>query len=157
MELTETQKQAVTQWAKEGCGLSEIQKRLQKEFGISMRFLDVRFLVIELGLKLQETKSSQTAPPVAAAASAAPAAEEEAGFEEETIGGAVTVDVDRVVKPGAVLSGTVKFSDGVTVAWALDQFGRLGLDAGRRKYRPSAKDLHEFQEQLRKTLEKQGF
>jgi hypothetical protein len=157
MELSETQKQAVTQWAKEGCGLSEIQKRLQKDFGLSMTFLDVRFLVIGLGLELKEAKPSKAAQPMAPADATAPADDEETGFEEEAIGGAVKVDVDRVVKPGAVMSGSVKFSDGVTATWSLDQLGRLGLAASRRNYRPPQKDLQEFQEQLRKTLEKQGF
>ena len=54
-------------------------------------------------------------------------------------------------------SGTVRFSDGVTAAWMLDQHGRLALDVGKKKYSPSEQDVAAFQVELRSILEKQGF
>ena len=69
----------------------------------------------------------------------------------------VRVEVDRLVKPGAVVSGTVAFSDGVTASWLLDQMGRLAIQAGREDYRPSQEDLAAFQTALRDALAKRGF
>ena len=46
--LDESQKEQVRQWAAEGAGLSEIQRRIKDEFGISMTYMDVRFLMLDL-------------------------------------------------------------------------------------------------------------
>src|SRR5262249_9651021 len=61
-----------------------------------------------------------------------PAEAEEEPLEEEEFedaapadGGNVTVSVDNVTLiPGALASGTVTFSDGVTGKWVVDQYGR---------------------------------
>lgn len=143
MTLTDEQKAAVAAWVREGAGLSEIQKRLRTELGISMTYMDVRFLVIDQGLTLKEE-----APPKPKAKPAP---------EPDTGSGGVTVEVDRLVRPGAVVSGSVTFSDGRNATWALDQMGRLALDAGDKEYRPSDQDLAEFQTALRDALQKQGF
>ena len=42
-------------------------------------------------------------------------------------GSGVTVEVDKVIQPGAVVSGNATMPDGVTLKWYLDQMGRLGL------------------------------
>ena len=146
MELTPEQKKTVEGWVKEGCGLSEIQKKLTAELGVPMTYMDLRLLVIELGLKVKD-KAVAPAKPADAATPDATA-----------LSSGVTVDVDRVVRPGSLVSGTVRFSDGVAASWMLDQHGRLALDAGKnRKYKPSDEDVQAFQEELRKVLEKQGF
>jgi len=46
---------------------------------------------------------------------------------------------------GAVVSGTVTFSDGTAGKWALDQYGRLMLDTGKKGYQPSPGDVQVFQ------------
>jgi hypothetical protein len=58
----------------------------------------------------------------------------------------VTVTVDKVTLiPGAVASGSVTFSDGVTAKWIIDQYGRPGLtDVSKPGYRPSAADGQAF-------------
>lgn len=71
--------------------------------------------------------------------------------------GGVTIEVDRLVRPGAVISGTVTFSDGVSGKWALDQYGRLMLDTGQPGYKPSAPDVQEFQRELQTALQRQGY
>ena len=158
MELTDVQKQAVRDWADEGLSLSDIQKRLAGEFNLSMTFMDVRFLVIDLGAELAEQakgfatpKERHDAP--AATGGAAP----DPGLDAGAPAGGVTVDLDRITKPGAVVSGTVNFSDGTAATWALDQVGRLAIDAGTPGYRPSEEDLQTFQQELRTALEKRGF
>jgi hypothetical protein len=176
-ELTQEQKQQVARWAKEGARLADIQKRIREELGISMTYMDARLLVIELGLELKDVarpaaKSPAPAPapmppPVPGRGGRAPAADvadsDEAadwGADEPQGGagpGAVQVDVDRIMKPGSLVSGTVKFSDGTNATWALDQFGRLALGGTGPGYKPSQQDIMEFQVQLRKLLETRGF
>jgi hypothetical protein len=71
--------------------------------------------------------------------------------------GGVSVELDRVVRPGSVASGTVKFSDGVSGKWALDQYGRLMLDTGSPGYKPGATDVQDFQRELSTQLQRHGF
>jgi len=150
MTVTDEQKAAVAEWVRDGAGLSDVQKRLQSEFDISMTYMDVRFLVIDLELTLQEAAEPAPEPPPE------PATEAEVA-DSGALPGGVSVEVDRVVKPGTVVSGSVVFSDGRQATWSLDQMGRLALDAGDKEYRPSEEDLAEFQTALRNSLQKQGF
>lgn len=71
----------------------------------------------------------------------------------------VTVSVDKVTLiPGAVASGTVTFSDGVTAKWIVDQYGRPGLtDVSKPGYRPSAADGQAFMQELSAALQRRGF
>ena len=71
--------------------------------------------------------------------------------------GGVTVEVDPVTPPGAMASGSVRFSDGQNQKWTLDQFGRLGLSGGEEGYKPSEEDVMEFQKQLDSALRGKGF
>lgn len=71
--------------------------------------------------------------------------------------GGISVDIDRVVRPGSVISGTVTFSDGVSGKWALDQYGRLMLDTGNPAYKPATADVQAFQRELQMQLQRHGF
>jgi hypothetical protein len=147
MELTEDQKRTVTHWAEQGCGLSEIQKRLAAEMGITMTYMEARFLALDMGLNIRDKEpASDTISPASSADLAA-----------EDPPGNVTVEVDRITKPGSLVSGTVKFSDGSSAAWFLDQLGRLALDMGKPGHKPGRQDLEDFQRELKKELEKRGF
>ena len=167
MDLTNEQRQAVRQWIADGAGLSAVQKRIKDEFGFGMTYMDVRCLVLDLGAKVKDKPEPRTPAP-----EASPAADEElpdeAGEAEEPIpfgaaadkpkgGAAVAVTLDRVIHPGAVVSGEVRFSDGTRAKWFIDQAGRLGLDAAKPGYRPPAADLQEFQVQLRALLQTRGY
>ena len=165
MQLNDTQKDAVRKWIAEGCGLTEIQKRLNDEFKLPVTFLDLRFLVLDLGLAIKEQEKktgagldlAKTAPgrPSAEAADMEPPL---LGPDSPDSGGTsgVAVTLDRIVKPGSVVSGTVRFSDGVSASWMLDQLGRLALDAGKPNYRPSPEDVQAFQMELRNLLQSRG-
>lgn len=161
MTLTELQQDAVRQWAAEGCGLYEIQKRLQETFDLKMTYMDVRFLIIELGIDLEEKSTIPEAPDATAAE--APVADDSADAEPidfaDAAGqtGGVSVTTDRVVRPGAVASGQVTFSDGRSGTWMLDQMGRLALDmGGDTQYRPSPEDIQDFQLKLQQALSPGG-
>src|SRR5262249_41923373 len=71
--------------------------------------------------------------------------------------GNVSVTVDHVARPGALVSGIVTFSDGKTAEWYLDQAGRLGVVAKEQGYRPSQPDVLAFQTQLQRELAKVGY
>jgi len=67
------------------------------------------------------------------------------------------VTVDRVTRPGALVSGKATFSDGQSAEWFLDQMGRLGFVPKQQGYRPSETDLETFQSTLQSELQKLGY
>lgn len=81
------------------------------------------------------------------------------GEEELPAAGNVTVDVDGVTLiPGAIASGTVTFSDGVTGKWIVDQYGRPGFtEISQPGYRPSKEDAQAFMQELDAALRQKGF
>lgn len=205
MTLTPEQKQTVSSWVAAGDNLSVVQKKLAEQFKISMTYMDVRFLVDDLGLELKNaapkldpsdvTKAAAARPAPPVQRSAAPGNGEKKGLIEklkEKVGiggdqaesgeaidegdlpeelaeddlgadampagaGNVSIEIDRLVRPGAMVSGSVTFSDGVSGKWALDQYGRLMLDTGTPGYKPSTPDLQEFQRELSAQLQKHGY
>jgi hypothetical protein len=60
------------------------------------------------------------------------------------------VEISKLVKPGAVAHGSVKFPSGASGDWILDQTGRLGLENSKGK--PTPEDLQAFQEELQKAF-----
>lgn len=73
--------------------------------------------------------------------------------------GAVSVEVDKVtLLPGALASGTVRFSDGVTGKWVVDQYGRPGFtEISQPGYRPTPADGQAFMQELSAQLQRRGF
>jgi hypothetical protein len=168
MTLTDAQKQQVAAWIEQGLKLSEIQNKLVAEFGAKFTYMEVRFLMDDLKLKPKdpEPPKAPPVPPAAAAIPASPAAGTGAGgtlddFAPEPPapagGGNVKLTIDQVMRPGALVSGKVTFSDGQTAEWYLDQTGRLGLTAKNPGYRPPEADLMIFQTQLQAALAGAGF
>src|SRR5450432_2208906 len=153
MNLDEAQRQTVTKWISEGAKLSEIQKRLL-ELGIKLTYMEVRFLVDDLKLTPKDPEPPKVVPPVAEAPKAAATLSPEAA--RLPIGN-VSVSVDQLTKPGAMISGTVKFSDGQIADWYLDQTGRLGVVPNQAGYKPSAADVQDFQLALQQEVAKLGY
>lgn len=143
--LTDEQVAEVKKWAEEGEQLAGIQKRLQEEFGLNATYMDTRFLILDLGVDLQseeaEEESAATTEGEVFAEEAAP----------ETSGG-VTVTTDELIRPGAMVSGSVVFSDGQKARWWFDQMGP-GLDPETPGYQPSQDDLVIFEQKLRTILQ----
>ena len=160
MEISENHKVKVTEWIEEGASLSDVQRRLSEELNISMTYMDVRFMVLDLGLTPQDREESKQLEPSVIDESSAvqqDTIDEPAAAEDALSKGRVSVEIDRVMKPGALVSGSVVFSNGEKASWSLDQFGHLALDAGGADVKPSPDDLKAFQEKLRRNLEKRGF
>ena len=152
MKLTTEQATVVKGWVSAGDSLSDVQKKLLDEFNLSMTYMDVRFLVDDLGVVLKDSETAGQA--VVDLSAPAPGMADEGGTAGTS--GGVSVDVDRVTKAGTVASGTVVFSDGVQATWGLDAAGRLSLSAGKEGYRPGEQDLRAFQEALSGQLRKKG-
>lgn len=151
MDLSESQKESVQKWAAEGASIARIQDLLKEEFSIGMTYMDVRFLVDDLGVVYSNAAESPEAT------------EEEASPEvdlsdEVPSPSGVSVEVDAVIRPGSLVSGTVRFSDGVSLGWQLTSTGQLGLIPGDDpEYRPSNEDIQSFQSQLQSVLKEKGF
>lgn len=71
----------------------------------------------------------------------------------------MTVSVDKVtLHPGALASGSVTFSDGVTAKWLVDNYGRPGFsEVSQPGYRPSPADAQAFMQELSVALQSRGF
>lgn len=159
MNLNEAQKKTVSEWIAAGAKLAEVQTRLGAEFGIRLTYMEVRFLVDDLKLRLQDPEPPKpaTPPPVAAPANPAAPVAPEATDAGVPLGGQVSVTVDKIARPGALVSGGVTFSDGMSADWYLDQTGRLGLIAKQQGYKPSPADVQQFQMALEREMAKLGF
>lgn len=140
-QLSGEQITAIQSWAAGGAQLPDIQLRMKEEFGFSLTYMDTRFLVLDLGIEIIVEKMEE------------PAAE----IKKAPIPtGAVSVTMDAIAVPGAIVSGKVVFSDGEAGIWMLDQTGRPALDPDTPGYAPSREDVMEFQKQLRALIESSG-
>ncbi len=180
----------VRQWAAEGAGLSEIQRRIKDEFGISMTYMDVRFMMLDLHADVKDKPEpkeqgsgvrgqgsgnrnqgsgtsdqgagardqgseddNQTVKPSNGQTAEDDESEADGYTPPGMDGGNVTVELDRVVRAGAIASGSVTFSDGVTGSWYVDQMGRLGITkVSKPGYQPSREDIEAFQMELQAKL-----
>ena len=167
MNLDEAQRAKVVEWVAQGLKLSDVQNRLISELGVTMTYMEVRFLVDDLKLKLKDPEPTKpinsplAAPAAPPATGARPPAERpgaESPMPAPAAGGAghVSLSVDQLTRPGAVVSGKVTFSDGVGAAWQIDQGGQLGLIPSKPGYRPPASDVQQFQMSLEAELSKLG-
>ncbi|HOF10702.1 MAG TPA: hypothetical protein PLV33_11965 [Opitutaceae bacterium] len=69
----------------------------------------------------------------------------------------VTVDSVTLI-PGALASGSVTFSDGVTGKWIVDQYGRPGFtEISQPGYRPSPADAQAFVQELTRSIQQRGY
>ena len=168
MQLSDEQNQKVATWLADGLSISDIQKKLGTDFGVSMTYMEVRFLIGDLKLQIVDKPAEHT--PILGAKPAAPvpipapippdAATGPGALPEDGLPpmpGNVKVSVDAITKPGALVSGQVAFSDGNTAAWHLDQAGRLGLVTKVAGYRPPPPEIIEFQAVLQDELAKLGY
>jgi hypothetical protein len=172
MNLSDQQKSTVKGWIESGQKLSEIQGRLASELGVTMTYMEVRFLVDDLKVMPKDIDLPKPVEPIKTAAPAKPAGagpealdvvpEGEPEPENEVPAGPplglgkVKISMDALTVPGTMASGKVTFSDGQVAQWYLDQMGRLGLSPQQKGYRPSAADVQAFQVELQREFEKLG-
>ena len=119
--------------------------------------MEVRFLVDDLKLKLKDTEPPKVAAPPAEPPKSAEEKKSPLAAEPAPASGKVSVGVDQIARPGAVVSGKVTFSDGQAADWYLDQSGKLGVVPAKQGYKPTATDVHQFQTALQSELMRMGF
>jgi len=152
MNFTDEQKSAVVDWLGQGRSLSDIQQALKVDFNLTITYMELRFMVDDLEIPLSEDTSEDPADAGEDAADAV--------LEPEPVldPSGVQIDVDALVLPGALVSGSVTFSDGESLKWQLAATGQLGLIPGDNPdYRPSPEDVQSFQEQLEEVLRSKGY
>ena len=165
--LTDAQKAQVGAWLREGLALAEVQNRLARELGASLTYLELKLLVSELKVLPKDREATaapvnlggppaQSAPPRPASPGAPSGPPPSAGNPP---GGKVpvSVTVDKLARPGAMVSGSVTFSDGKQAGWYVDEMGRLSVAASEPGYRPPAGDMQQFQMILEQELAQAGF
>lgn len=161
-DLSEEQKAAMRQWAEEGADLSDIQKRLKSELELNVTYMDTRLLVLDLGIEIKVEDTEEAESPseeqesVTQGDGALEAPPEEPRGDPLPDGlsaGSVEVTTDEVTRPGAMVSGSVTFSDGAKAIWLIDEYGRPGLEPETPGYQPSESDLSEFEKHLRALLQ----
>jgi len=167
MATLSTEQQTIArQWIADGMKLSDFQRRLETDFALKLTYMEVSFLIDDLKVLPKDPEPPKAPPaPPAAAATAAPGHSSGAPVEPDEVvppedglgGGDVQVTVDAVTRPNAMVSGRVRFSDGKGAAWLIDNYGRPGLVADEKGYRPSQPDLMAFQAALERELSKLGF
>jgi len=172
MMISEEQRNSIKQWLEAGASLADVQKNLKEEYQLTMTYMDVRLLVIEIGAEVQEEPEPEPKPeklePPPSAADANTAAPRPGPWKAAT--GAedvpeaenseqpdVSLSIDRLVVPGAMVSGDVTFTDGVKAHWVIDQAGRFGLEPDVKGYHPTDLDLQMFQTKLRAELQRKGY
>jgi|SRR6185437_6695753 len=161
MTLDDTQRKKVAGWIAEGLKLAEIQNRLASELGVRMTYMDVRLLVDDMKLTPKDIEPPKpVVPPTPPPGPATPAHALNPNAEGSTVPpgakGKVSVSVDQLARPDAVVSGKVTFSDGKRADWYIDQSGRLGLVPQEAGYRPPAADVQQFQIALEAELSRMG-
>lgn len=140
-QLSDDQLAAIHSWAVGGAQLPDIQLRMREDFSLSLTYMDTRLLVLDLGIELVVEKKDVSVAEVKSAPLPT-------GF--------VSVTMDEIALPSAIVSGKVVFSDGESGVWMLDQTGRPSLDPDTLGYSPSREDLMEFKKQLRTLIESTG-
>ena len=148
--LNEQQQRLVAQWFAAGESLDAIQKRIKAEFGIHIRYLDLRLMVSTLPAPTPAETPAQAEP----VPYEAPAPESNPAEEQTT--GAVGVTFDPVTDPRYAASGTVTFSDGTAAKWIMDVRGQLLLDGLPQGYKVSSEDAKAFRQELLSGLAARG-
>jgi hypothetical protein len=138
-------KPIVKQLLQEGRSLSEILDHLHREHNDHLTYMELRLLLSEMpDTQLPEKEAPK--PPPAPAAAAAPAAAT----------GKLSISVDQMPAPGAILSGYARFGSGAKAHWFLDELGRLGVEPELGSGKPTDADMKEFTSQLRTLLQHAG-
>ncbi len=137
-------------WADEGDNLSGIQKKLATDMGVKVTYLELRFLIDDLGIKLKEEEKPEP-----------PKEDEDAGGQPDADGGSptgdgVVVEISALQRPGSMINGTAKFAGGEQMEWWVDQMGQLGIDPKNPGFRPTAEQMRSFQMELQRAVRGSG-
>ncbi len=150
MNITPELIDRIRTWAAQGIDLNGIQKNLTEE-GVSIRFMDLRFLLLDHNIEIAEILTPTPAPaPEAAQApavdSAPTAPPAPAAAPASTTAAMVKVSLDELQIPGTMLSGKALFGSGIRGAWSFDATGAFSWND--LSDRPTETELQAFQHEL---------
>ncbi len=156
--LSEEQVAQIQSWADEGDGLSEIQDKLGSEMNIRVTYMEMRFLIDDIGVQLKSDPVPEQQEPEEEKEAEAPEKSAEEHIPESGTGDAtdVSVTVDKVQRPGTMISGNVSFGGGNSAEWSLDQMGQLGMKPNNEGFRPSEEQVIAFQQELQRVVQESG-
>ena len=100
MNPDDEQRKKVAEWIRQGLKLSEIQNRLGSELGLQLTYMDVRLLVDDLKLTPKDVEPSKPAN----TAIQAPAMAANPPAKAASKSGGVSISVDQIARPGAVVT-----------------------------------------------------
>jgi len=154
----EERKQVVKELLGKGQSLSQILDYLHKEKSDTITYMEMRLLLSEMpDVKLPEKEVRKTVPPPESLPTiGAPKDSPAVGGSDATPGGKLSISVDQVPAPGAMLSGYARFASGAKAHWFLDETGRLGLEPELGSGKATPKDMQEFSTELRRMLQQTG-
>jgi len=160
-------KRLMAQELQNGKSLSEIQKLVNEKFSLRLTYMEIRILASELesvdwksldpraqaeAAKKAKEEAEKSADTTEADGDIPEAAEDKADAPAGAAGKTV-VELSKLVRPGMMLSGTVKFASGSTAEWYVDNMGRLGLE-NLKGEKPTREDVEAFQIELENVARK---
>ena len=138
-----------------GESLSELQDEVNAQFNLKLTYMDIRILASALPVDWKKRDPEKTVAKeekVSADDSEIPG-EAVGAPEQGSPAGKTVVEVNKIVRPGMAISGSVKFANGSTAEWYVDQTGRLGLD-NLKGNNPGREDIEAFQIELQKIFQR---
>ena len=132
-----------------GTSLSNIQRLLDEEYDVNMTYLDLRMIASELNVNWEKQEAKKPVTP--SMADETISAEESTEKQQQPSTG-TQVTVDKVTRPDALMSGTVKFKSGASGKWFVDHAQQLGLAPDSGSSKPTQEDIIEFQKELQQAV-----
>jgi hypothetical protein len=132
----------IAQHLAEDLTLNEIHKVLADKHAVKITFMELRLLSADIEnmdwSKFDPKKEEE---------------EEEAKEVVELIPQEATqIEISKIQRPGAMVSGSVVFLSGVKGEWYLDEYGALGMNLADESQQPSEEDMLDFQTNLQQQL-----
>src|ERR1039458_7264490 len=140
----EERKQVVRELLGKGQSHSQILDYLHKEKSDTITYMELRLLLSEMpDAKLPEKEGRKSVPPPESLPSIGAPKDSGAtiGSDAPAGGGKLSISVDQVPAPGAMLSGYARFASGAKAHWFLDETGRLGLEPELGSGKATPKDM----------------
>ena len=139
-------KKIVAENLNEGLTLNEIHKIISEKHSVKMTFMELRLLSSEI----EDMDWSQFDPK-----KEEPEEDETAGTQEVSgeVEEGTQIEMHKVQRPGAMMSGSVVFLSGIKGQWMIDQFGSLDLALEDDTQQPTEEDMEDFQMTLRRKLQ----
>ena len=124
--------------------LNEIHKILADKHAVKMTFMELRLLSSEI----EDMDWGKFDPKVEKDDD-----DEDESPEEPEILNGTQIEISKIQRPGAMVSGSVTFISGLKGEWYIDSMGQLGLNMADEDAQPTEEDMQDFQMELRRKIQ----